>query len=82
MNPYQKRLLAQIEALLRDAGYHRYCIDVQRYLGRGCECLVGVHAGQLAKLKDKVGGLLLDVMNSGLSHRKFLTIIRRLEGGK
>lgn len=81
MNRYQRHLYDSIQAHLREAAYHRYCLDVQTMLN-GPACLIDVHRRQLDKLRGKVGGLLLDLMNSGLSHRKVLTIIRRLEGGK
>lgn len=80
MNPTQQRLLAQIHAQCHDAAYHRYCIEVQRCLGKVCSCLVEVHSRQLEQLRQRVGGLLLDLMNSGLSHRAYLKLVQALEG--
>lgn len=80
MTKPQQRLLAQIHGYLREAAYHRYAFEVQMQLKCCCASLAEVHQRQLDQLRSKVNGLLLDLMNSGISHAAFLRLIKQLEG--
>lgn len=80
MNSKQRQLSAQINALLREAAHHRYAFEIHSQLKCCCSSLLAVHQRQLETLRAKVQCLLLDLMNSGLSHRRFLKLLKAWGG--
>lgn len=80
MTRRQRQISRQINETLREAAYHRYAFEVQTQFKCCCASLADVHVRQLDKLRGKVNGLLLDLMNSGLSHRAFLRLLKQWGG--